>query len=124
MMSGIDNSFEGCSSIDWSGGYVDGNPKTAEGRKKTPLHLIPPIAMQAEAEVMGLGEKKYGAFNWRGHTVSASVYYSAAMRHLLAWYEGEEEDPESGQSHLAHVRACMGILLDADANDNLNDDRP
>lgn len=105
-------------------GYPDDNPKTAEGLKKTPLHLIPPVAMQAEALVMGLGAKKYGAFNWREHQVSSSVYYSAALRHLLAWYDGETVDPESGQSHLAHVRACMGIVLDAEAKGKLNDDRP
>jgi hypothetical protein len=109
--------------VDWEG-YPDDNPKTAFGAQKTPLHLIPPPALLAEAEVFGLGAKKYGAYNWRQHTVSASVYQAAALRHMLAWWEGEDVDPESGQSHLAHARACMGIVLDAAAYGKLNDDRP
>jgi len=102
----------------------DTNPKTVYGIQKTPLHLIPPPALSAEAEVFGLGGRKYGPYNWREHTVSASVYQAAALRHLLAWWEGEDTDPESGQSHLAHARACLGILLDAAHHGKLNDDRP
>jgi hypothetical protein len=43
---------------------------------------------------------------------------------MNAWWDGQDIDPESGQSHLAHVRANMGILLDAEANGCLQDDRP
>lgn len=102
----------------------DTNPKTAFGVRKTPVHLVPPPALLALAEVMGLGAKKYGPYNWREHAVSASVYQAAAMRHLLAWWSGEEVDPESGQSHLAHAMACCAIVLDAKAVGKLNDDRP
>ena len=102
----------------------DTNPKTAFGAQKTPLHLIPPPAMAAEARVMALGAKKYGPYNWREHAVSASVYQAAALRHLMAAWEGEDVDPESGESHWAHARACLGILLDARHHGKLNDDRP
>jgi hypothetical protein len=105
-------------------GYPDDNPKTVHGVAKCPLHLIPPPALLAEAEVFGLGAKKYGAYNWREHRVSASVYQAAALRHLMAWWDGESTDPESGQSHLAHARACLGIVLDAEKHGRLNDDRP
>jgi hypothetical protein len=105
-------------------GLPDTNPKTAFGVQKAPLHLIPPAALLAVAGVMGLGAKKYGAYNWRQHAVSASVYQAAAMRHLLAWWGGEEVDPESGESHLAHAIACCAIVLDAAAVAKLNDDRP
>jgi hypothetical protein len=73
---------------------------------------------------MALGAKKYGPYNWRSKKVSSSVYYAAAMRHLMAWWEGEDTDPESGGSHLGHVGACVGILLDNLGTDVLNDDRP
>ena len=88
------------------------------------MHLIPAPALLTLANVMGLGASKYGAYNWREHKVSSSVYQSAAMRHLLAWWEGEDKDPESGQCHLAHAMACMAILLDAENKGMLNDDRP
>lgn len=102
----------------------DDNPKTAFGLAKCPLHLVPPLAIHQEAEVFALGAKKYGPYNWREKTVSVSVYYAAALRHIMAYWEGEDADPESGVTHLAHVRACMAILIDAESRGKLNDDRP
>jgi hypothetical protein len=100
------------------------NPKDRIGVLKPSLHLIPPAAEVLESCVMALGAKKYGAFNWRSSKVKASIYVAAARRHLLQWFDGEDDDPESGVSHLAHARACMGILLDALATNQLVDDRP
>jgi len=101
----------------------DGNPKDVAGRNRPPMHLIPPSAMIEESRAAALGADKYGAYNWREQPVKASVYYSAAMRHLLAWWSGEDFDPESGASPLAHVRNCMAILLDAEEMGCLLDDR-
>ncbi len=48
------------------------------------------------------GANKYEANNWiQGAPHSQST--DCLLRHLLAWQEGEERDPESGQLHLAHV---------------------
>jgi hypothetical protein len=102
----------------------DANPKTPFGLLKPSLSLIPPAAAIQEAVVFGLGAKKYGPFNWRESSVSARVYLDAMQRHVLAWQDGEDTDPESLASHLAHARACLGILLDAMATGNLIDDRP
>lgn len=102
----------------------DENPKDRIGSAKPPLHLIPPAAEIAEAVVMGLGAAKYRPFNWRSRKVRASVYIAAARRHLAQWFDGEDNDPESGVSHLAHARASLGILLDAVATGNVIDDRP
>jgi hypothetical protein len=100
------------------------NPKDRVGAGKPPLHLIPPAAEILEAVVMGLGAKKYGPYNWRMTKVRATVYIAAAKRHLAQWLDGQDDDPESGVSHLAHARACLGILLDALATGHLIDDRP
>lgn len=70
------------------------------------------------------GAEKYGAYNWRGNPVVAHIYVDAAMRHLLAWFDGEETAQDSGCHHLAHAMACMAILLDAKETGNLTDDRP
>jgi hypothetical protein len=102
----------------------DENPKDRVGAGKPPLHLIPPAAEILEAVVMGLGAKKYGEFNWRSSKVRATVYIAAAKRHLAQWLDGQDDDPESGVSHLAHARACLGVLLDAIATGNVVDDRP
>lgn len=101
----------------------DANPKTAFGIKKPSMHLIPGTALMVLAKVMALGAKKYTAFNWRESPVSASVYVSAAMRHIYQWFDGEDVDSESGASHLGHAMACMAILIDAYVNGTLIDDR-
>jgi len=100
------------------------NPKRAFGVKKPSAQFIPPVAIIEESAVMALGAAKYGAFNWQDDPVDATTYYSAALRHLMQWFSGEDTDTESGASHLAHVRACMAILLDAQASGKLLDDRP
>ncbi|MEW4530614.1 dATP/dGTP diphosphohydrolase domain-containing protein [Maioricimonas sp. JC845] len=100
------------------------NPKDRIGSTKPPLHLIPPAAEVMESLVMALGAAKYGELNWRRSPVRASVYVAAARRHLLQWFDGQDDDPESGVSHLAHARASLGILLDAIATGNAIDDRP
>jgi len=99
------------------------DPKGAAGALKTPLGLIPPFAMAQTALAHKYGAEKYGPFNWRDTGVCASTYVNAIMRHLNAWRDGEDLDPESGISHLAHVACSCNILLDAGYCRTLQDDR-
>src|SRR5437899_3061811 len=66
---------------------------------KSPVSLIPRDAQLAEADVLAFGAKKYAAHNWR-KGMAWSRLGDAAMRHLLAWLDGEDVDPETGLSHL------------------------
>lgn len=100
------------------------NPKDRIGDTKPQLHLIPASACILESLVLALGGQKYGPFNWRTKRIRGTVYASAMLRHLLAWIDGEDVDPESGLSHIAHIRAGGGILLDAMSLDSWIDDRP
>jgi len=100
------------------------DPKGEIGKTKAPMWLLPPVALRAVAWVHGLGNKKYGPWNWRQTRVCASTYSSAIHRHLAAWHEREDTDKESGQSHLAHIGACVNILMDAQHHNKLDDDRP
>jgi hypothetical protein len=104
--------------------YPDDNPKTALGEAKPKMSHTPTESIRLLGQVHSMGAAKYGAFNWRKKTVSSTVYYDAAMRHLMAYFDGEDVDGESGLPHLAHVMACCSILLDASAVENLNDNRP
>lgn len=104
--------------------YPDDNPKTRFGLAKPPIALIPGPALVVTAEAFGDGAKKYGPANWREKPVTTSTYTSAAMRHLLAWIDGEENAPDSGVHHLGHAIGCLAILIDAQAQGSLNDDRP
>lgn len=100
------------------------NPKDLLGVKKPALRFVPPVAIGELSKAMALGAQKYGPFNWREKRVMASIYYEAAQRHLMAWFDGENLDPESRASHLSHVMACCAILLDAERLGRLVDDRP
>lgn len=102
----------------------DNNPKTQYGLKKAPtLTVIPASSILILGQVMALGASKYGRFNWRENKVAASVYTDAMLRHITAWNAGQDDDPESGVSHLGHVMACACILVDALKGGNLVDDR-
>lgn len=104
--------------------YPDDNPKTRIGLTKPSMKAVPPVAMLELGAAMADGCVKYGLMNYREKTVSASVYYDAMMRHLFAWWDGENNASDSGVHHLGHVMACAAILMDADTVDKLNDDRP
>lgn len=101
------------------------NPKLIQALKdgKAPLEYLILELMKGDSIVHRLGATKYGKCNWRQDKIKASTYKAAMLRHLLAWWLGEEVDPESGVSHLYHVRACAGIVLDAEAHGTLIDDR-
>lgn len=102
------------------------NPKQAYGDKKLPVHLVPSALVLTAAPNMGDGAEKYGAFNWRKSKVEAMTYVGAIQRHLAAYIDGEDVDPESkrGATHLGAIAACVAILSDAKMNDQLVDNRP
>ncbi|MGU9981515.1 dATP/dGTP diphosphohydrolase domain-containing protein [Phreatobacter sp. HK31-P] len=102
----------------------DNNPKTAFGILKPSFHAIPPAAIVYMGLAFADGAPRYGLMNWRGKSVSFSVYYDAMMRHMMACYDGEWLDRKSGKPHLGHAMACLGILADAFETGRLNDDRP
>jgi hypothetical protein len=100
------------------------NPKDLLGAKKLSLTGMPAVAIALGNAAMADGKAKYGPYNWRDNNVISSVYVDAAMRHMLAWFEGEEVAEDSGVHHLGHAIACLAILVDAQAGKNLSDDRP
>jgi hypothetical protein len=72
--------------------------------------LLPPDAMDEIVQVLTFGERKYGARNWeRGMAWGRSL--DAALRHVVAFMAGEEDDPESGIHHLAHAVADLMFVL-------------
>ena len=77
---------------------------------KLPMHLVPPDAIKAMAEVLEVGMDKFAIRNWE-QGAYYSVPYASLMRHLLAFWEGEDKDPESGKLHLAHILTNAAFLL-------------
>ncbi len=105
---------------------VVANPKQSAGDKKLPLQWVPPALQAAAARALGEGGRKYGPYNWRDLPVEAMTYVGAIQRHLLAWMDGEELDPDSeeGKHHLDGVAGSLAVLLDSLHGGYLIDNRP
>lgn len=96
--------------------------KTDSGKPR--MSLINRRANIEEAKVLGFGEVKYDAWNW-SKGMKWSRVLDAALRHIAAFADGEDVDPESGISHLAHARCCLGFLIDyEESHPELDDRRP
>lgn len=100
------------------------NPKEAMGSNKISFSVLPANVLGECALALTEGAMKYGRHNYRGVGVRASTYYDAALRHLMAWWEGEDIDPESGLSHVTKAISGLMVVRDCMMADRLNDDRP
>ncbi len=105
---------------------VLGNPGTTPGYKhdggKLPLHLLSTVALNKVAEVMAFGAQKYSTDAWRAG-MDWSRLIGAALRHITAFNGGEDQDDESGLSHLAHAACCVMFLLEYEETFPEGDDR-
>lgn len=100
------------------------NPKDAVGTGKVPFSTVPSEVTAEVGLAMLEGARKYGRHNYRVAGVRASVYYDAALRHLTAWWEGQDIDPDSDLSHIVKCLACLYVLRDSQTIGNWVDDRP
>lgn len=99
------------------------NPKKAFGDKKPPLGQVPLIALIHATLALYDGKGKYGNRNWRKNHVEAQTYVEAILRHCLLWANGEDYARDTGVHNLGGVLASAAILLDAEANGCLIDNR-
>lgn len=90
---------------------------------KLRLELVPTSSIRALAEVLQAGAAKYDDRNWE-KGMKWTIVYACAMRHLLAWYDGEDLDPESKLNHLKHVLANISFLIEYEKTCPNLDDRP
>jgi hypothetical protein len=100
------------------------NPKDAFDIRKAPLSTVSAPVLMEVGVGMQEGGAKYGRHNYRAIGVRGSVYYDATMRHLMAWWEGEDIDPDSGLSHVTKAICSLVVLRDAMIQNKFNDDRP
>ena len=102
----------------------DTNPKDVVGVRKAPMSTVPANVLAEIGVAMLEGSMKYGRHNYRAAGVRGSVYYDGVMRHLMAWWEGEDIDPDSGMNHIVKAMTSLVVLRDAMHNDKWSDDRP
>jgi Domain of unknown function (DUF5664) len=78
---------------------------------KRDFTLLPWAGVEEIVKVLEFGAAKYARDNWKHVEGAQHRYTKAAFRHLIAYNNGEINDPESGLPHLAHVGCCILFLL-------------
>lgn len=89
---------------------VDLSVGTKQDDEKLRMDLIAPEQILALAAVYTYGCRKYEDRNWEKGIRWGRVF-RAAMSHLWAWWGREDDDKESGMSHLWHAFWNVGALL-------------
>ncbi len=91
------------------------NKSQHEGQKndsgKVRFELLSVCFMSEFTQVLTFGAEKYGPHNWRGGFLWSRLI-GACLRHVFAFMAGEDRDPESGLSHLAHAACCLMFLYE------------
>lgn len=82
---------------------------TKHDQDKLRTDLLPVYVLEGIARVFTWGAKGYGDWNWR-KGIKLSRLYGATLRHVFAFWKGEDLDPESGLPHLDHA-LCSIIML-------------
>jgi hypothetical protein len=72
--------------------------------------LIPSELLEETAIVLTYGAVKYSERNWE-KGMAWHRPFGALMRHMWAWWRGENTDPETGFSHLSHAACCIAFLV-------------
>jgi len=98
------------------------NEGTKHDLGKPRMDLLSSEALVKIAEILTFGAKKYDSHNWR-KGLKWSRVYAALQRHLAAWNAGDNLDPETGKSHLAHAGCCLMFLLEYEETRKEFDDR-
>ena len=89
---------------------------------KPRLELLSNYAITEMAHVLAYGASKYGDDNWR-KGIAWRRLTGAALRHILAFQDGEDLDPETNRSHLAHAMCMIMFALESTRTHPELDDR-
>lgn len=90
--------------------------------EKVRMELIPPELMDAVGAILTFGAKKYADRNWE-LGMSWGRVFGALMRHMWAWWRGQNLDPETNKSHLWHAACCIAFLIAYEQRGVGTDDR-
>lgn len=77
---------------------------------KPPLSMLPTLPLQEVGRVLQFGAKKYQRDLWRTQPMDHTHEIDSILRHILAFNEGEDNDPETGLNHIAHA-ICRAMFL-------------
>ena len=91
---------------------------------KPKMNLLPPKALIEVGKVLTFGAEKYGPENWKELEDLQNRYTAGALRHIFAHMDGEELDPETNLSHLAHAMCCLLFKLEIELEERLKEEEP
>ena len=66
-------------------------------------------ALKDMVDVMEFGANKYARNNWQ-NSFPKDKLLDSMLRHIDAFYQGEDTDPESGLPHVGHIM-CNAMFL-------------
>src|SRR4051812_35635121 len=96
-----------------------GGVKHDDGKLR--FDLIPAEQLEQLARVCTIGGHKYGARNWEKGIAWGRIF-AATMRHLWAFWRGEENDPEDNIPHVIHAAwGCFSLAHHARYFPDLDD---
>lgn len=87
-----------------------GDRKKFDGGKPM-WDLLPFDQVGDIVDVLTHGAEKYAPDQWKEVEDATNRYFSALMRHLVAWRGGERIDKDSGLKHLAHAGCCLLFMM-------------
>lgn len=91
---------------------LEGSAPVKADSGKTDWSLMPFEAIEEINKVLDFGAKKYAAHNWKkGSGFTYTRLLGSLLRHIFAYMRGEDKDPESGLSHMAHAGCNVVFLL-------------
>jgi hypothetical protein len=101
---------------------TDPNTGGMKASKPSQLGFIDPVALEELGNIAGMGAEKYEPWNYlKGYNYSLS--YNAMLRHMNAYWRGEDLDPESGRHHMGHAAWHGLAIVSFDIRGIGNDDR-
>lgn len=96
-------------------GVMVNEPTTAQAirhnqnKRKLSIILDAPHALNGLAEILEFGAAKYARGNFKKGFPYTEITDSM-LRHLVAFQNGEDADPESGLPHVGHI-LCNALFL-------------
>lgn len=91
-------------------------------KNKVEWGLVDWKSLEPMVRVLMYGAEKYEIDNWKKGQDLKSLS-SCLMRHLVAFMDGEDNDPESGESHLGHILCNAMFMIHSQANHLWTDNR-
>ena len=88
---------------------IDKQQATRHNKGKLRWSLVDFKSLEDLVKVLEFGAKKYGDDNWKKGLPTTEICESM-LRHTFAFMQGEDNDTESGISHIGHIMCNVMFL--------------